>query len=87
MRGLPGGGFLMLEREQEYYETHKEGLREKYAGMEVVISGETILGVYDSVEKAYEEAKKALPPGSFLMKSIPVYPEEEIIALSPFTYG
>jgi hypothetical protein len=33
--------------------------------------------------KAYEEAKRTLPPGSFLMKSIPVNPEDEIVALSP----
>jgi hypothetical protein len=77
----------MLEREQKFYEEHKEELREKYAGKEVVISGETILGVYDSVVTAYEEAKKILPPGSFLMKSIPIHPEDEIIALSPFVYG
>jgi hypothetical protein len=77
----------MLEVEQEYYEKHREELREKYAGMEVVISGETVFGVYDSVGRAYEEAKKSLPPGSFLMKSIPVNPEDEIIALSPFVYG
>jgi hypothetical protein len=77
----------MLERELEYYEKHKEELRQKYAGMEVVISGETIIGAYDSVGKAYEEARKRLPPGSFLMKSIPVCPEDEVIALSPFVYG
>jgi hypothetical protein len=77
----------MLEREQEYYEQHREELRQKYAGKEVVISGETIIGVYDSVVKAYEEAKRTLPPGSFLMKSIPVNPEDEIVALSPFVYG
>jgi hypothetical protein len=77
----------MLEKEQEYYERHKEELREKYAGKEVVISGETVFGVYDSVGKAYEEAKRKLPPGSFMMKSIPVHPEDEIIALSPFVYG
>jgi hypothetical protein len=45
------------------------------------------LSGYDSVVTAYEEAKKIMPPGSFLMKSIPVNPEDEIIALSPFVYG
>jgi hypothetical protein len=77
----------MLEQEQEYYEAHKEELRRKYAGKEVVITGETVFGVYDSVVEAYEEAKEKLSPGSFLMKSIPVHPEDEIVALSPFVYG
>jgi hypothetical protein len=54
----------MLEREQEYYEIHKEELRKKYAGKEIVISGESIFGIYDSVATAYEESKKTLPPGS-----------------------
>jgi hypothetical protein len=77
----------MLEKEQEFYERHREELREKYAGKEVVISGERIIGVYNSVGEAYEEAKKNLLPGSFLMKSIPVNAEDEIVALSPFAYG
>jgi hypothetical protein len=77
----------MLEKEQEYYEKHREELREKYAGMEIVISGETILGAYPTVGEAYEEAKKTIPPGSFMIKSIPVHPEDEVIALSPFVYG
>jgi hypothetical protein len=74
----------MLEREQEYYEAHREELREKYAGKEVVIAGETIVGIYDSVGKAWEETKKTIPAGSFLMKSIPEHPEDEVVALSPF---
>jgi hypothetical protein len=77
----------MLEQEQEYYEKHKEELQKRCAGKEVVIQGETIFGIYDSVGKAYEEAKAKLAPGSFLMKSVPEHPEDEIIALSPFVYG
>jgi hypothetical protein len=77
----------MLERERAYYEQHKEEIQTKYAGKEVVISGETIFGVYDSVGTAYEAAKAQFAPGSFLMKSVPEHPEDEVIALSPFVYG
>jgi hypothetical protein len=74
----------MLEKEQEYYENHKEELREKYAGKEVVIAGETILGVYDTAGEAYKETRKTVPPGSFMIKTVPVHPEDEIVSLSPF---
>jgi hypothetical protein len=77
----------MLEKEQKYYEENREELRKKYAGKEVIIIGEAVFGAYDTVGDAYEQAKKIAAPGSFMIKSIPFNPDDEIIALSPFVYG
>jgi hypothetical protein len=50
----------------------------------VVISGDKILGAYDDVGKAYQEAIKTVPLGSFVIKDIPENIEDEVIYLSPF---
>jgi hypothetical protein len=77
----------MFEREQKYYEEHREQLRDKYLGRHIVIYGEEVIGVYDTVGEAYRETAKTLRPGSFMIKEIRGGLEDEVISLSPFVYG
>jgi hypothetical protein len=68
----------MLEREQAYFEAHKDEIREKYAGKRVVIAGEEIKGVYDTDAEAYTATVKTMKPGSFMIKPVTRTDEESI---------
>jgi hypothetical protein len=74
----------LFEEALAFYATNKPIIREKYLGKQVVISGDKILGAYDDVGKAYQEAIKTVPLGSFVIKDIPENIEDEVIYLSPF---
>jgi hypothetical protein len=62
----------MFEKESAYYEKNIKTLREKYKGRYVVISGDTLVGGYDSDEAAYAGAVAAkLEPGAFMIRPVP----------------
>jgi hypothetical protein len=79
----------MLETEQKYYTDHRDRLREKYLGKRIVIEGEQILGVYESDTEAIDAMVAAGHTlGTFMVKYIPVDPEEEILRIySPIAYA
>ena len=58
----------MLEKEFEYYLSHQEELAQKYNGKFLVISGEKVVGIYQSNSEAYNEATKSYPLGTFLIQ-------------------
>lgn len=59
----------MLEKEYQYYEKNKETLLKKYLGSFLLISGESVLGNYESEAEAYRAAqKKGLELGTFLIQ-------------------
>jgi hypothetical protein len=68
----------MLDREQAYFEAHKDELREKYSGKRIVIAGEEIKGAYDTDAEAYAAAVKTMKPGSFMIKPVTRTDEEAI---------
>jgi hypothetical protein len=68
----------MLEKETAYYEANKVELRQKYAGKRVVIADDQVLGVFNSDREAYDETLKTRVRKSFMIKYIPVNPEDEI---------
>jgi len=76
----------MLEKEFEFYENNKLSIREKYLGKQIVIVGEKIVGAYDDIDEAYQEAIKTYTLGTFMIHDVPVDIEDEIIHLSPFTF-
>jgi hypothetical protein len=78
----------MLEKEQKFYIDHRDELREKYLGKRLVIEGDQILGVYGSDEEALDAMNTAGHElGTFMIKYIPVDPEEEILRIySPLAY-
>ena len=75
---------MHFEKEQAFYKANRAELRSKYAGKRVVIVRDQILGVYDSDREAMQETAKTLPPGSFMVKYIPLNPKKKVITLSPF---
>jgi hypothetical protein len=68
----------MLDKEQAYFEAHKDELREKYLGKRIVIAGEEIKGAYDTDAEAYAAAVKTMKPGSFMIKPVTRTDEEAI---------
>ncbi|GHV30574.1 hypothetical protein AGMMS4952_17790 [Spirochaetia bacterium] len=62
----------MLDREQAYYEAHKEELRAKYTGKKIIIAGDSIKGVYDTDGQAYRAAVQTmgLKSGTFMITDV-----------------
>jgi len=77
----------MLEQETAYYKNNLSALQEKYLEKYVVISGDMIIGDYDSDEQAYAGAMEAkCSPGAFMIKHITENPEEQIQRFSSLVY-
>ena len=78
----------MLEKEQKYYTEHRDELRGKYLGKRIIIKEDQILGVYDDDMEALDAmAAAGHKPGTFMVKYIPVDPEDETLRIySPFAY-
>ena len=58
----------MLEKENAYYEAHKIEFHDKYLHKWLVISGDTLFGVYNNVGDATKAALKNYKPGEFMMR-------------------
>ena len=77
----------MLEQETAYYKDNLSTLREKYPEKYVVISGNKIIGAYNSDEQAYAGAMEAkCPPGAFMIKHISENAEDQIQRFSSLVY-
>jgi hypothetical protein len=72
----------MLEKEWNFYESHRNELVGKYRDKFVVISGDMVVAAYDNEKKAYHDTVKAIPLGSFMIHH--VTEPEEVLRLSPF---
>jgi hypothetical protein len=77
----------MLEKEQAFYEAHRGELRQKYLGKRIVIVSDQILGIYDSDIEAIDATTPAYPLGTFMVKYIPVDPEDEYITIHTPWFG
>ncbi|GHV71507.1 hypothetical protein AGMMS49928_23600 [Spirochaetia bacterium] len=73
----------MLEKEQAFYEAHREELRMKYAGKRIVIVDNNILGTYDTDGDAWDETVKTMQAGAFMIKYIPLNPADEALYIAP----
>jgi hypothetical protein len=58
----------MLKKEFDYYVTHQKELVEKYNGQYLVIVGDSVVGHYESFEKALIEAQTKYEAGKFLIQ-------------------
>jgi hypothetical protein len=77
----------MLDQESAYYEDNLSTLQEKYLGKYVVISGNNVVGAYDSDGNAYAGAMEAkCPLGAFMIKHITGNPEDQIQRFSSLVY-
>jgi len=59
---------IKLEKEFNYFVSHKDELLEKYNGKVLVIIGEEIVGVYNLEIEAYKESSKKYKLGTFLIQ-------------------
>ena len=59
----------MLERENAFYAAHQAEFREKYFDKWLVITGESLWGVYDTITDAAKAALKHFEPGEFMIHS------------------
>jgi hypothetical protein len=48
----------MLEKEFKFYEKNKTEIHDKYLGKQVVIIRDQIIGSYNDIDEAYQEAIK-----------------------------
>ena len=57
-----------LKKEFEFFKQNQDKLVAEHEGKFVVISGEQVVGAYDSELDAYHEAQKSHPLGTFLIQ-------------------
>ena len=77
----------MLEKEKAYYESNLTAIHEAYLGKYVVISGDRVIGGYDSDEQAYAGAMEAnCALGSFMIKPITDNPEDRVQRFTSLVY-
>ena len=57
----------MFERENAFYKAHKDEFHQKYLDKWLVITGETLWGVYDKSAVAAKEALQHFKPGEFII--------------------
>ena len=59
--------FKELEKENAFYASHKVEFQEKYSGKWLVITGESLWGVFDKFADAAQAAFKNFKPGEFMI--------------------
>lgn len=69
----------MLEKEYEYYQSHRDELLTKYEGKFIVIVGEAVLGAFDTREEAIIETQKDHKVGTFLVQQVSSDTENEVM--------
>jgi hypothetical protein len=57
----------IFEKEQAYYKAHKDEFREKYLNKWLIIVGDSLYGVYDTIPEAVKNATKQYKPGEFML--------------------
>jgi len=57
----------MLEQESAFYDAHQAEFHEKYLDKWLVITGESLWGVYDKFVEATKAALGSLEPGKFMI--------------------
>jgi len=57
----------MLEQEKAFYDTHKAEFHEKYLDKWLVITGESLWGVYDKIADAAKAAFGSLEQGKIMI--------------------
>ena len=58
----------MLDKEYNFFKTHKEEFFSKYQGKYIVIANDSVSGVYNTLEEAMKEAQKTMKIGEFLVQ-------------------
>ena len=59
---------IMLEKEFQYYLQNQDELVKQYLGKFLVIKDQQVAGVYDTKQKAYDDATEKFDLGTFLIQ-------------------
>jgi hypothetical protein len=59
----------MFEREKAFYKVHQAEFQEKYPDKWLVITGESLSGVYETLKEAAQAALAQFEPGEFMVHS------------------
>jgi len=57
----------MFEQENAFYDAHQAEFQEKYHDKWLVLIGESLWGVYDTVKEAVQNAMEHFEPGEFMV--------------------
>ena len=77
----------MFEQETVYYKENLSAFQKNFLEKYIVISGDRVIGTFDSDEQAYAGAIEAnCTPGAFMIKHITENPEENIQRFLNFVY-
>ena len=60
----------MLEQERAYYKQHQFELLEKYKGRWILLTGDSLYGVYDTQKQAYDTGVGKLGLGKFMIQEV-----------------
>lgn len=69
-----------LETEFKFYKQNKADLLARHEGKYIVIVGESVVGIYDTYEKAVTTTAKKHKPGTFFVQLVTA--EDEVAILS-----
>jgi hypothetical protein len=58
----------MLEKEFQYFVSHQKELVKQFKGKFLVIVGEKVIGVYNTIEDAYKESLEKYAAGTFFIQ-------------------
>ena len=58
----------MFDRENVYYNTHKQEFHEKFPDKWLIIVEDSLYGVYDTIAEATKAALLQFKPGEFMMR-------------------
>jgi hypothetical protein len=75
----------MLETEIAYYEKHKEQLLAKHAGQIVLVKGEALIGVFNTIDEALTEGARRFGLQSMLVRQ--VTPVEKFVYVPALALG
>lgn len=57
-----------IEQASRYFRTHQDDIVREYQGKYVLIHDDQVLGAFDNVGEAYQEAVSTLAPGTYVIQ-------------------
>jgi hypothetical protein len=81
----PSGKPNMLDKEREYFETHRAEWLKKYPGKFVLVKDEELIGAFNTQQEALIEGARRFGTASFLVRQ--VEQSEQVVYIPALTLG
>jgi hypothetical protein len=78
---------LMLQAELDYFIAHQDELVRQYRGKVLVLKDQQVVGVYDTLLRAYLEAQKHYALGSFMLQPCEPGPDAYTVTITSHNFG